>query len=362
MNWVLIDTEHNPLTESHVQGLLYALSGSDVTGMVRVRANREEHVKWVLDAGAGGVIIPSVENAADARHAVEICKYHPLGRRGYGPNHASGFWSRTTEYLANANRDIVLICQIELASAVAEVEEICRIEGIDGIWIGPTDLAQIARPSGRPQPSRRSRGHRQSHRDRQRAEESMGNPRGHLAGPGAIYRARRRRDDSGDGHALSADGHHGIDERRSRHSGEEGSRFLNGGKMAGSVVTIGKDRILSVNGKPFFPIGARHIPAGATLGLLKQVGFNSFRWTAFGTDTALIPTAQLPSDLGGLMFYPYVFNKADLSAEAETRRRQLTELIQMVREHPALLCYEQRNEPAYTAMVDHARPQSCLRV
>ena len=141
-DWVLIDTEHNPLTEAHVQGLLYAVNGSDVTGMVRVRANREEHVKWVLDAGAGGVIIPSVEDAADARHAVEICKYHPLGRRGYGPNHASGFWSRTTEYLANANRDILLICQIELASAVAEVEEICQIEGIDGIWIGPTDLAQ----------------------------------------------------------------------------------------------------------------------------------------------------------------------------------------------------------------------------
>ena len=128
--------------------------------------------------------------------------------------------------------------------------------------------------------------------------------------------------------------------------------------MAGSVVTIGKDRILSVNGKPFFPIGARHIPAGATLALLKQVGFNCFRWTAFGTDTALIPTAQLPTDLGGLMFYPYVFNKADLSAEGETRRQQLTELIRMVREHPALLCYEQRNEPAYTALVDHARPQS----
>ena len=128
--------------------------------------------------------------------------------------------------------------------------------------------------------------------------------------------------------------------------------------MAGSVVAIGKDRILTVNEKPFFPIGARHIPAGATLTLLKQVGFNSFRWTAFGTDTAQISTAQLPSDLGGLMFYPYVFNKADILADIESRRKQLTDMIQTVREHPALLCYEQRNEPAYTAMIDHARPQS----
>ena len=141
-DWVVIDTEHNPHTEADVQGILYALSSADVTGVVRVRANREEHVKWVLDAGAGGVVIPSVVDAADARHAVEICKYHPMGRRGYGPLRASGFWSRTAEYNANANRDIVLICQIEVASALAEADQICQIEGIDAVWIGPTDLAQ----------------------------------------------------------------------------------------------------------------------------------------------------------------------------------------------------------------------------
>jgi len=117
--------------------------------------------------------------------------------------------------------------------------------------------------------------------------------------------------------------------------------------MEGSMVSIGKDRILHVNGKPFFPIGARHIPVGATLKLLRETGFNCFRWTAFGMDAA--PTARaLPEDLGGMMFYPYVFDRGDLSVDAESRQKDLRDLVLKVREHPALLCYEQRNEPAYT--------------
>lgn len=141
-DWIMIDTEHNPFTEAQVQGLLYAAATGDMQTIVRVCANREEHVKWVLDSGAGGIIIPGTRDADDARHSVRIAKYHPLGSRGYGPHRASGFWTRGEEYTAGSNDDILLICQIELASAVDEIDEICRIEGIDGIWIGPTDLAQ----------------------------------------------------------------------------------------------------------------------------------------------------------------------------------------------------------------------------
>ena len=141
-DWVMIDTEHNPFTESQVQGLLHALSGSDVGTVVRVRANGREHITWVLDAGAGGIIIPGIQDAADARRAVQLSKYHPLGMRGWGANRASGFWSHIERYKARANQDIILICQIELASAVAEIDEICEIPGIDALWIGPGDLAQ----------------------------------------------------------------------------------------------------------------------------------------------------------------------------------------------------------------------------
>ncbi|MSO21735.1 MAG: hypothetical protein EXQ58_00470 [Acidobacteria bacterium] len=141
-DWVMIDTEHNPFTESQVQGMLHSLREFDVTPVVRVRGNREECVKWILDAGAGGIVIPALKNAADAYAAVQISKYFPLGERGYGPNRASDFWTRGKQYTETANQDIIVIGQIELASAVAEAKAICEIPGLDGIWIGPTDLAQ----------------------------------------------------------------------------------------------------------------------------------------------------------------------------------------------------------------------------
>jgi 2-keto-3-deoxy-L-rhamnonate aldolase RhmA len=141
-DWIMVDTEHNPFTESDVQAMIYAASASDVSCVVRVRSNSEDHVKWVLDCGAAGVIIPGIRDADDARNAVQIAKYHPLGTRGFGPNRASAFFTRSDEYTAGANERVLLICQIELASAVEHIDEIAQIRGIDGLWIGPTDLAQ----------------------------------------------------------------------------------------------------------------------------------------------------------------------------------------------------------------------------
>jgi len=122
-------------------------------------------------------------------------------------------------------------------------------------------------------------------------------------------------------------------------------------------VTIGPDRILHVNGKPFFPIGARHMPVGATHRYLKKVGFNCFRWMAVGGDGMTLPVTPLPKDLGGLMVYPYIYTHGDLSRDVPVRKRGLTALVKNMRNHPALLCYEQRNEPAYTWR-DYARAQS----
>lgn len=149
-DWVMVDTEHNPFDESDVQAMVYAAAASDVSCVVRVRSNREDHVKWVLDCGAAGVIIPSIRDVDDARKAIQIAKYHPLGTRGYGPNRASAFFTRSDEYTAGANKRILLICQVELASAVEHIEEIAQIPGIDGLWIGPTDLAQSLGRIGQP--------------------------------------------------------------------------------------------------------------------------------------------------------------------------------------------------------------------
>lgn len=141
-DWVMIDTEHNPVSDAQVQGHIYALSGFETSCIVRVRANRQENIKWVLDSGVAGIIIPAITDYADALEAVRNSKYHPLGMRGYGPNRASNFMTELKTYNEISNRDVMLICQIELASAVKDVDKICSIPGIDGIWIGPTDLAQ----------------------------------------------------------------------------------------------------------------------------------------------------------------------------------------------------------------------------
>ena len=149
-DWIMIDNEHNPLTEAQVQGLVHAVQGFDVQTIVRIRANREEHVKWVLDLGAGGVIVPALQSVDEVRHAVEICKYHPLGLRGYSPNRASGFWHFRQEYLDRANRDILLICMIEHVAAVRDIDAICQVEGVDALWLGPADLAQTLGHLGDP--------------------------------------------------------------------------------------------------------------------------------------------------------------------------------------------------------------------
>lgn len=149
-DWVMIDTEHNPVSDAQVQGHIYALSGFDTSCIVRIRANRQENIKWVLDSGVAGIIIPAIVDYTDALEAVKNSKYHPLGMRGYGPNRASNFMTELKSYNENANRDVILICQIELASAVKDIDKICGIPGIDGIWIGPTDLAQSMGHLGNP--------------------------------------------------------------------------------------------------------------------------------------------------------------------------------------------------------------------
>jgi hypothetical protein len=131
-------------------------------------------------------------------------------------------------------------------------------------------------------------------------------------------------------------------------------------------VTIDEHRITLVNGKPFFPITARHIPARrpeqlqmqklwtATLDdyhFLRDIGFNAVRLVPFGGQAfAREDAPDIPSDFGGLMFYAYVYNRADFSKDAEKRKKELSELVKAVRERNDLLGYEQLNEPAYTWM------------
>lgn len=122
--------------------------------------------------------------------------------------------------------------------------------------------------------------------------------------------------------------------------------------MAESRVQIGSDKILRVNGAPFFPIGARHMPAGGSTKHLKAAGFNCMRWLAFGAGPMPRTAGGILDDLSGLMFYTYIYDRGDFSEEREKRSRELTDIVNRVKGHPAFLCYEQRNEPACTVTAD----------
>ena len=110
----------------------------------------------------------------------------------------------------------------------------------------------------------------------------------------------------------------------------------------GTNVSIGKDRITYVNGKPFFLIGARHIPVGGTVETLKGAGFNALRHLVFGHE--MDEPKPPPSGLDGMFFWAYLFDRADLQ-KSQNYERALREKIAELKDNPALLCYENLNEP-----------------
>lgn len=111
-----------------------------------------------------------------------------------------------------------------------------------------------------------------------------------------------------------------------------------------NAVVLDNNRITSVNGKPFFLVGARHMPDGGTPAILAEAGFNAYRWIAFGHETG--EPEPLPKTDEGILFWSYIFDRAVLGRGAD-HRRQLEKLVKQVRQHPAMLCYENYNEVAW---------------
>jgi 2-dehydro-3-deoxyglucarate aldolase/4-hydroxy-2-oxoheptanedioate aldolase len=151
LDFVWIDTEHNPLTLERVQGHLLATKGSQTVPLVRVAANDPVLVKPVLDIGAAGVIVPLVKTADDVKLAVAACKYPPEGVRGFGPRRPSAFGTRGgPEFCAEANRAIIPIVQIEQREALENLDAILRVPGLGSIVVGPNDFAASLGYTGQP--------------------------------------------------------------------------------------------------------------------------------------------------------------------------------------------------------------------
>lgn len=143
LDWLLIDGEHAPLTLESIQRQLQAIAAYPVTPVVRVPINDWVLIKQYLDLGAQNLLIPMVNTAEDAAQAVRATRYPPEGVRGVGSALARGArWNRVENYLQRANDEFVsVIVQIETAQAVENAAAIAAVDGVDAIFIGPSDLA-----------------------------------------------------------------------------------------------------------------------------------------------------------------------------------------------------------------------------
>ncbi|EIC08920.1 HpcH/HpaI aldolase [Microbacterium laevaniformans OR221] len=142
LDWLLVDMEHGPNTLDSVLAQLQAVDGSGATPMVRVPIGDTVTIKQVLDLGAQNILVPMVSSADDARAVVAATRYPPRGRRGVGSALArSARWNRVEDYLTTADASVSVFVQIENADGVDAAAEIAAVEGIDGVFVGPSDLA-----------------------------------------------------------------------------------------------------------------------------------------------------------------------------------------------------------------------------
>ena len=141
-DWVIIDLEHGPGDIMTLISQFQAVNGSDTVPIVRVPWNDFVLIKRVLDSGAYGILIPYVNTRKEAEAAVRACKYPPEGIRGIaGSTRAAWFNRNAMNYFSRANDEILIIVQIETRMAVENLDEILEVSGVDGLFVGPMDLA-----------------------------------------------------------------------------------------------------------------------------------------------------------------------------------------------------------------------------
>lgn len=151
-DFVCVDCEHSPASYCDVQNICQAIDSIDpsVATWVRVPGVDYSVVKRYLDTGVRGIIAPLVNTRAQAEELVEACKFPPLGRRGVGYSRSCRYGHTVEQYSRYANDHVFLGVQIEHVAALANLDDILSVEGIDCAFIGPYDLAASMGHLGRP--------------------------------------------------------------------------------------------------------------------------------------------------------------------------------------------------------------------
>ncbi len=149
-DWLLLDTEHSPGDVLTVLGQLQAVARYEVSAVVRPASNDTVLIKRFLDIGAQSLLIPYVQTAEEARQAVAATRYPPDGVRGVSALTRASHFGRVPDYGRVAAGELCLLLQVETAEALARLEEIASVPGVDGIFIGPADLAASMGHIGEP--------------------------------------------------------------------------------------------------------------------------------------------------------------------------------------------------------------------
>jgi len=141
-DWVLLDMEHSPYDlESVEQHLLAARHGGSAEFVVRIPTNDPVLVKRLLDAGVRSFMFPFVQTLEEAKLAVAATRFPPAGIRGFSGSSRSSRFGLQRDYHPTAHEDICVILQVETPQAVAAIPDYCTLDGVDGMLVGPNDLA-----------------------------------------------------------------------------------------------------------------------------------------------------------------------------------------------------------------------------
>ena len=140
-DWIVVDTEHAPNDPPDVLAQLQGLAAGTAEPVVRVAWNDTVLIKRLLDVGARSLLVPFVQSAAEARAAVAATRYPPRGVRGVSVSHRANRFGRVPGYLQSADEQICVLTQLETRTALAALDEIAGVDGVDGLFIGPSDLA-----------------------------------------------------------------------------------------------------------------------------------------------------------------------------------------------------------------------------
>jgi 4-hydroxy-2-oxoheptanedioate aldolase len=140
-DWLLLDTEHAPNELAMVHSQLQAMEGGTASAVVRPTWNDQVVLKRLLDIGVQSFLVPFVQNAEEARRAVAATRYPPDGVRGIAVTMRANKYGRVKDYVQRVHEELCVIVQIETREAVSNIEAIAAVEGVDGLFIGPSDLA-----------------------------------------------------------------------------------------------------------------------------------------------------------------------------------------------------------------------------